>query len=98
MLHDAEIDFAITSGQAWKEFFRQWRREPEFSWPPDLPFSDQHLMLVNAARNYGLPECPFSESARQRAMQEARTEAAEIFAASPGELDEIMPPTEIMLP
>ena len=80
------------------EDHRKWRREPEFSWPPELPFSDQHRMLVNTARYYGLPEYPFSESARQRAMQEARTEAAEIFAASPGELDEILPPAEIMLP
>jgi hypothetical protein len=84
--------------RSWKNFFRQWRRENEFQWPPDIPFRQQHELLDHAARKYGLPQVPLDEAARDAALAAARADAADILAASEEELDLAVPPLEELLP
>lgn len=83
---------------AWKEFYRQWRREPNFEWPRKISFADQCACLNNAAQKYGLPQAPLDDARRRKALTKARQDAAEIFAAADEELDLITPPLEVMLP
>lgn len=84
--------------RSWKELFRQWRREPEFGWPPDEPFLQQHQLLSAAARRYRLPQAPLTESVRRDALAKAKSDAVEILAASDEELGRIIPPLEVLLP
>ncbi len=83
---------------AWKEFFRQWRHEAGFDWPSTSGFGEQVGLLQQAAVNYQLPPRPLDELAKRDAVQKARHEAAEIFAADDIELDTIVPPLTWMLP
>jgi hypothetical protein len=82
----------------WKDFFRQWRREPGFAWPPDLPFEQQHNLLEDAAQRFQLPPAPLDQAARQAAMATAIADAIAIFSATDAELDHIVPPLEVLLP
>lgn len=82
----------------WKDLFRQWRQEPEFEWPAEISFLQQHEKLLSAAQRYELPPAPLDETARRGALLKARAEAAEIFAAGDDELDQITPPLEVLLP
>jgi hypothetical protein len=82
----------------WKDFFRQWRQEPKFEWPTEIPFLRQHEMLLAAAQHYGLPPMPLDETERRGALMKAKTDAAEIFAAGDDELEQITPPLEVLLP
>jgi hypothetical protein len=84
--------------RAWKDFFRQWRREHQFAWPPDAPFQEQHDLLKDAAQRLQLPPAPLDEAMRQAALEKARSDAAEIFSATDAELDEITPPLDELLP
>jgi hypothetical protein len=84
--------------RAWKEFFRRWRAAPAMSWPLDAPFPRQHAELAAACTEYLLPENPFGEPERRAALAQAMADTAEIMAATSGELDEIAPPVEIVLP
>lgn len=84
--------------RSWKSFFRQWRREDGFQWPPDVPFAEQHELLDHAAREYRLPQAPLDAAARDNALEAARADAAEILAAGADELDLIVPPPEVLLP
>jgi len=84
--------------RSWKEFYRQWRREPGFQWPRQIPFLEQHARLDEAAGRYSLPQLPLDDSARHAALATARADAAEILAASDEELENIVPPLEVLLP
>ncbi|MFV1964824.1 MAG: hypothetical protein ACC628_05335 [Pirellulaceae bacterium] len=84
--------------RSWKEFYRQWRREPGFQWPRRIPFLEQHAQLDEAAERYALPKRPLDESARRAALATARADAAEILAASDEELESSVPPLEVLLP
>jgi len=84
--------------RSWKMFFGQWRREHGFQWPPDVPFAEQHELLDQAARKYGLPQAPLDAAARDNALAAARADAAEILAAGDEELDLIVPSLEVLLP
>ena len=44
--------------RAWKDFFRQWRRDDDWQWPLSEPFWLQHRRLVEAAHRHGLPGRP----------------------------------------
>ena len=83
---------------AWKDFFRQWRRETEFQWPLEQCFAEQRKCLTTAAAAYGLCKEPLTEAIKQAAFVEARRDVAEIFAASEDELNQIVTPIEVMLP
>jgi hypothetical protein len=67
-------------------------------WPVDVPFSEQHQILCAACERHALPKIPFDESARKLAFEQALLEAAEIMAATPEELLEIVPPIDVLLP
>jgi hypothetical protein len=84
--------------RSWKDFFRQWRRERGFEWPPDIPFRRQHELLYRAAGKYGLPQAPLDQATRDNALDTARADAADILAATQEELDRIIPPLEELLP
>ena len=84
--------------RAWKQFFRLWRAAPAMQWPLDAPFRQQHEVLAAACEKHGLPLNPFGERERRSAFARALTDAAEIMAATPAELDEIVPPLEVLLP
>jgi hypothetical protein len=84
--------------RSWNDFFRQWRHESDFGWPPEVSFHRQHELLALAAHKYGLPEAPLDDAARHDALAAARGDAAEILAASEEELDLIVPPLEVLLP
>jgi len=84
--------------RSWKQFYRHWRREPDFQWPGRIPFREQHARLEEAAVRYALPSSPLDDSARRAALAKARADAAEILAASDEELDNTVPPLEVLLP
>ncbi len=84
--------------RTWKDFFRKWRREADFRWPPKTSFDEQHHMLSLAARKYKLPMDPLKDSARLEALAQSRADAAEILLASDEELARIAPPLEVLLP
>jgi len=84
--------------RSWKQFYRQWRREPDFQWRRRIPFREQHAALEEAACRYALPNVPLDDSARRAALVKARADAAEILAASDEELDNTVPPLEVLLP
>jgi hypothetical protein len=84
--------------QAWKEFFRQWRREPGFQWPIEASFEVQCNLLADAAAKYKLPRAPLDLAAKERAMTNALQEASDVFAATTGELEQIAPPLRVLLP
>ena len=84
--------------RSWKDFYRQWRNEPDFQWPRQTAFLEQHARLDEAASRYALPRAPLDDSARRAALAIARADAAEILAASNEELEDIVPPLEVLLP
>lgn len=81
----------------WKDFYHQWRLEPNFQWPMSTPFLQQHQRLTHAATSYGLPFDVVS-SRRVEVVEQAVAETMEVFAASTDELSELMPPIELLLP
>lgn len=84
--------------QAWQEFFRQRRREPEFQWPVEVSFEEQCDRLANAAAKYELPQAPLDLATKEIALADALHEASDIFAASMQELEQIAPPLRVLLP
>lgn len=82
----------------WKDFYRKWRREPGFRWPPNISFDQQQHRLDEAARKHQLPMAPLDDFVRQEALAKARADAGEILVASDEELAQITPPLEAFLP
>ncbi len=81
----------------WKDFYHQWRLEPDFTWPLIAPFVEQHARLVQATRRYELPP-EVLESKRAEIVQHAAVETMEVFAATEDELQKLTPPIELVLP
>jgi len=82
----------------WKDFYRKWRREPGFHWPSGDCFEHQCRILETAAEKYELPVAPFSDLLRTAALTSARKDAADIFAATDEEINQIAPPIEVLMP
>jgi hypothetical protein len=82
----------------WKEFYRRWRRQPGMEWPLSASFPRQHEVLENACQQHHLPVNPFDDQARNDAYARALEDAVEIMAASPEELNDCIPPLDILLP
>jgi hypothetical protein len=82
----------------WKEFYRRWRRAPGMQWPLAVPFAEQHALLAAACAEHHLPHNPFDEQVRHEVHARALTDTAEIMAATPAELTEIVPPLDVLLP
>ncbi len=87
-----------TYQQAWKEFFRQWRRESGFQWPVEASFETQCDRLTEAAIRYKLPESLLDSVTKENALSDSRHEASDVFAATIEELDQIAPPLRVLLP
>ena len=92
------IDLSQTDQRAWKEFYRQWRREPGFQWPRPVPFREPHAGVDEAAGRYALPKSPLDDRTRRAALAKAREDAAEILVATDEEWDDSVPPLEVLLP
>lgn len=84
--------------RAWKQFYRRWRAAPAMQWPLDASFGRQHEVLAAACEVHALPLNPFGEPERRAAFAQAWADTAEIMAAAPDELNEIVPPLEVLLP
>lgn len=84
--------------RAWKQFYRRWRAAPDMQWPLDATLGRQHEVLAMACREHDLPLDPFGEPERRTAYAHALADAAEIMAATPAELEEIVPTLEVLLP
>jgi hypothetical protein len=83
---------------SWKEFFRLWRKEPGFQWPPNVSFAKQLEMLSNAAKEYALPPVVIADVIRREIISDAFDETCEIFQADAAEVQSVLPPIEVLLP
>lgn len=84
---------------ALKEFFRRWRTEPGFNWPSNRSFAEQHRMVSDAAVRMGLPLDPLGgPSGRLSVIATAKSNIAEIFAATEDLLEAVTPPIAQLLP
>lgn len=84
--------------RAWKQWYRSWRREPGMQWPLDAPLREQHQALLDACQTHELLLSPLDEDGRHEAIAGALSDAKDIMAATTDELDQIVPPPEILLP
>jgi hypothetical protein len=83
--------------RAWKDFYHQWSLEPDFCWPLNRPFEEQHQRLGRAAQQHELPT-EVLETKKAEIVQRAKVETMDVFAAPSAELDELIPPLEFLLP
>lgn len=88
----------MCSPQAFLVFFRQWRREPGFQWPVEASFEVQSELLPDAAIRYKLAPSPLDAATKESTLRDARLEAADVFAATMEELEQIAPPLRLLLP
>ncbi|MBI4025078.1 MAG: hypothetical protein HY360_08860 [Verrucomicrobia bacterium] len=84
--------------KAWKNFYRNWRREPGQNWPVKTPFADQHQLLLDACRRHKLPADPLACRSRQQRLLDAQADVSEAEAATPDELADVTPPIEVLYP
>jgi len=83
----------------WKEFLRRWRKEDDFAWPADGPFTSQHALVQEAAARHQLPIDPLGgEPGRRDIVAHAKAEVGQVFAADATLLDAISPPWNEILP
>lgn len=83
---------------AWKTFFREWRREAGFEWPQKTKFFEQHRSLVEATQRYGLPKNLINDTIKLEIVNFARKATSDVMAATEAEIDDVIPPLEVMLP
>lgn len=81
----------------WKDFYHQWRMQPDFAWPLKASYALQHEQLTQAVLRYKLPYDVVSAK-RAEIIEKAAAETMEVFAATEDELNAIMPPIELLLP
>jgi hypothetical protein len=84
--------------RAWKDFFREWRREENWQWPTSEPFPRQHARLLAAVRKHGLPADPVGAVGRQKIVEMALGRAAVRANSSPAEISQLHPPLTELLP
>jgi hypothetical protein len=83
--------------RAWKNFYRQWRKEESWEWPTAEPFRLQHRRLTDAARRHGLPCNPLENVTRAELVAAAVRRLGEMgFPES--ELAHLLPPVDELLP
>jgi len=83
---------------AWKNFYRQWRREENWEWPTNEQFWLQHRRLVEAARRHGLPASPLADVRPAQLVDVAVTEVAKLGRATENEIAQVLPPLDELLP
>jgi hypothetical protein len=83
---------------AWRRFYREWRKEANWQWPTPEEFWEQHQRLCKAVRAYGLPTNPLAELPKEVLIETAVQEVCRIAAATRDEIEQVLPPTEDLLP
>jgi len=84
--------------RAWKDFYRQWRKEEGWEWVTSEPFWLQHRRLAEAARRHGLPPNPLADASKEQLVSTAIVEVAKLAAASEKEIAQVLPPVDELLP
>ncbi len=84
--------------QAWKDFYRRWRQEADWSWPTAEPFMSQHQRLLDAASRHGLVMNPLADLDSARLREAGIEKAAAVSFASVEQVRSVAPgPTEVLL-
>jgi hypothetical protein len=86
---------------AWKEFFREWRREEDWDWPTEEPFADQHARVLDAVVRHRLPPDPLAarglvavwQAGLEVATVREDTTTEKLLAVAPP-MDEVIPPID----
>ncbi len=63
-----------------------------------MPWIDQHELVVAAAQRYGLPPSPLTAEARLAIYEAGLARAAVLANIDPGQLTDIAPPIDEVLP
>jgi len=84
--------------QAWKTFYRTWKKEPEWQWPVDEPFLSQHRRLLDAARRHGLPNDPVGHDGREALLDRAMKIAKVRSNSNAEQMKRITPPMSELWP
>jgi hypothetical protein len=84
--------------RAWKDFYRQWRREADWEWPTEEAWWLQHRRAHEAAQKHGLPPDPLAGLDRLDLVKAALTEVAVVTAATENEIAQVLPPVDELLP
>ncbi len=84
--------------RAWKNFYRQWRKDEGWEWPTSEEYWLQHRRLVDAAQRHGLPANPLGTVSKVELVRTALAEVSKLAAASEKELAQVSPPVDELLP
>ena len=82
----------------WKDFYRRWRKEPDWVWPTAEPFAMQHRRLVAAASRCDLAVAPVPPTDAGDLRERAIAAAATIAFVSTDVVRLVAPAAEVMLP
>lgn len=83
---------------AWKAFYRRWQQAEDCPWPKSIAFAEQHALVVAAARRHDLPPTPLTSAARVAIYEAGLSRAAVLANLNEGEIAELAPPIDEMLP
>lgn len=83
---------------AWKEFYRSWQRQQEWSWPSSAPFWMQHRQLLDAAARHGLPAAPLDGISREEILSQGIGRAADLLGRPLDVIVAVQPPLTELLP
>ncbi|MBI2929652.1 MAG: hypothetical protein HYY24_28660 [Verrucomicrobia bacterium] len=84
--------------RAWKNFYRQWRREEDWEWPTSEQFWLQHRRLVEAVHRHALPAKPLANVPPEQLVEAALREVAKLGGAAENEIAQVLPPVDELLP
>jgi len=83
--------------RAWKDFFRRWWKEAEWSWPTSEPFWMQHQRAVQAVHQQQLHTNPLADTAREDLLSAALRRLADMGFPQ-NEVARVLPPVDELLP
>lgn len=84
--------------RAWRRFYRDWRKEPDWDWPTAESFDRQHQRLLEAAGTHELPLNPFEGLPKEDLIEMAVREVCQVAAATRTEVAQVLPPVYELLP
>jgi hypothetical protein len=83
----------------WKEFYRRWQKDQVGQWPSSEPYVQQHQRVSKAVVEFQLPAMPLAPPERKQAIfNQGIQRASMLMAATPGELEAVLFPMEVILP
>ena len=82
----------------WRNFYRSWRREPNWQWPTDELFRWQHERLVKAAREHHLSANPLAGGSRAQLVETAVARIRAMQRFQEKDIASVLPPVEELLP